>query len=355
MPESPPNTLCHTVYADRVTLRRPPGPPDIDYTIDRLEAWLAEQAPGGDSRQGGSKRGACKSLNLFHFHPQTHMPESPTLNLPEILALHAQCLADPITGQRANLDGANLRGADLDGANLTGANLTRADLRGADLDGANLDGANLTSANLDGANLTRANLTGANLTRANLGRANLDGANLTGANLTRANLGRANLDGANLGRANLDGANLGRANLTRADLTSANLRGADLDGANLRGADLDGANLTGANLTRANLIGARGIAIAADAPQRLRAAATAALQEGALEMRTWHACETTHCLGGWLIHQAGELGRLLEAAVGPNVAGLVLGGVEAHSHFYDSNEAAAEWLRSVLAQPEVKP
>ena len=84
------------------------------------------------------------------------------------------------------------------------------------------------------------------------------------------------------------------------------------------------------------------------------AAAAAALQEGALEMRAWHSCDTTHCLGGWLIYQAGEVGRLLEVAVGPGVAGLMLGGVEAHSHFYDSNEAAAEWLRSVLAQPEVE-
>jgi hypothetical protein len=33
----------------------------------------------------------------------------------------------------------------------------------------------------------------------------------------------------------------------------------------------------------------------------------------------------------------------------------MLGGVEAHSHFYDSNKAVSEWLRSVLAQPEVKP
>ena len=194
------------------------------------------------------------------------MPES-LLNLPEILAAHAQWLADPTTGQRANLTGADLSWADLTGADLTGANLIKADL---------------IKANLTGARLSWANLAEARLTRANLTRANLAGANLNGANLN----------------------------------------------------------------------GARGIAIAADAPQRLRAAAAAALQEGALEMADWHSCETTHCLSGWLIHQAGEPGRLLEAAVGPNVAGLMLGGVEAHGHFYDSNEAASEWLRSVLAQPE---
>ncbi len=154
---------------------------------------------------------------------------------------------------------------------------------------------------------------------------------------------------ANLDRANLDRANLDRANLDRASLHGASLNGANLDGANLNGASLNGASLNGANLN-----GATGIVIAADAPQRLQAAAAAALQEGALEMRTWHTCDTTHCLAGWLIHQAGEVGRLLQAAVGPGVAGLMLGGVEAHSHFWDSNEAATEWLRSVLARPEVK-
>jgi hypothetical protein len=165
---------------------------------------------------------------------------------------------------------------------------------------------------------------------------------------------RANLDGANLNRASLVGANLDGASLVGANLDGANLDGANLNRASLVGASLDGANLNRARLDGANLDGATGIVIAADAPQRLRAAAAAALQEGALEMGAWHSCDTTHCLGGWLIHQAGEVGRLLEATVGPGIAGLMLGGVEAHSHFYDSNEAATEWLRSVLAQPEAK-
>jgi pimeloyl-ACP methyl ester carboxylesterase len=160
-------------------------------------------------------------------------------------------------------------------------------------------------------------------------------------------------------RANLDEARLDRASLNRASLDGASLNGANLDGASLNRANLDEARLDRASLNRASLVGASldgvtGIVIAADAPQRLRAAAAAALQEGALEMGAWHSCDTTHCLGGWLIHQAGEVGRLLEATVGPGIAGLMLGGVEAHSHFYDSNEAATEWLRSVLAQPEAK-
>ena len=137
-------------------------------------------------------------------------------------------------------------------------------------------------------------------------------------------------------------------------LADANLIDACLADANLIGANLADANLADANLRGANLARPWGLVIATDAPQRLRAAATAALQEDALDMEAWHTCETTHCLGGWLIHQAGELGRLLEAAVGPSIAGLMLGGVEAHAHFYDTNEAATEWLRSVLDRPEAE-
>jgi uncharacterized protein YjbI with pentapeptide repeats len=261
------------------------------------------------------------------------MPESPPLNLPEILASHARWLACDPSGQRANLNGANLNGANLNGASL---------------DRASLDRASLNRANLNGASLNWAKLDGANLNRANLNRVNLNWASLNWAKLDGANLNRASLDGANLNWANLDGANLNWASLDGANLDRASLNWASLHGANLNGANLHGASLHGANLEEVT-----GIAIAADAPQRLKAVAAAALQDGALEMRTWHTCDTTHCLGGWLIHQAGEAGRLLQAAVGPGVAGLMLGGIEAHSHFYDSNEAAVEWLRSVLARPEV--
>ena len=162
-------------------------------------------------------------------------------------------------------------------------------------------------------------------------RANLSGANLSGANLVGANLSGAKLSGANLSRANLSGVNLSRADLSRANLS--------------------GANLSGANLSRANLVGVIGLAVASDSRQRLRAVANAALKKGALEMDTWHTCDTTHCIGGTAIHQAGEVGGLLEAAVGPGIAALMLLGPDAHAHFYDSNEEATAWLRSVLEQP----
>jgi len=173
------------------------------------------------------------------------------------------------------------------------------------------------------------------------GRANLSGADLSGANLS----------GANLSRADLSGANLSWAALSRANLSRANLSGADLSGADLSRANLSGANLSWANLSGANLSWAGGLAVAVDAPQRLQAAIAAALQPGALEMERWHTCETTHCLGGTAIHQAGELGQLLEAVAGPSLAALMLLGPEAHAHFFDSNEDAIKWMRSVMQSP----
>jgi hypothetical protein len=135
----------------------------------------------------------------------------------------------------------------------------------------------------------------------------------------------------------------------RANLCGANLSGANLSDANLSRANLGGANLSDANLSRANLCGASGLPVVADSAERLIAAAAAATAEpGALAMQTWHTCETTHCLGGWAIHQAGPLGTLLEQTLGAPIAALLLLGPEAYAHFYDSNEDALAYLRSVL-------
>ena len=135
----------------------------------------------------------------------------------------------------------------------------------------------------------------------------------------------------------------------RANLSDASLRGADLSGADLFGADLSGASLRGAYLSEAI-----GLPIAVDAPARLRAVAVAALADAdALEMSDWHTCETTHCIAGWAIHQAGEAGRILEALHGPALAGRLLLGHEAATHFCDDDDSARAWLQSVLDAPEV--
>ena len=60
-------------------------------------------------------------------------------------------------------------------------------------------------------------------------------------------------------------------------------------------------------------------------------------------MDSWHACETTHCLAGWVvtIHKQGEL---LESIYGTGTAGaLILNACgEKIPDFYDTTEGADE-------------
>ncbi len=128
------------------------------------------------------------------------------------------------------------------------------------------------------------------------------------------------LSGANLIRANLRGANLIRANLGRADLREADLRGADL--------------------------------VYAPKIENLDAKILAAIENGgALNMSTWHTCETTHCRAGWAIHLAGEAGKVLESAYGAAVAGSLIynASTGAVPNFYATNEEALEDMRKAAA------
>jgi hypothetical protein len=70
-----------------------------------------------------------------------------------------------------------------------------------------------------------------------------------------------------------------------------------------------------------------------------------------LNMGYWHTCETTHCIAGWACELA-ENGKELEREYGTQVAALKLLGVEAHSHFFDDNEPALEWLKTKI--PKIK-
>jgi len=104
------------------------------------------------------------------------------------------------------------------------------------------------------------------------------------------------------------------ANLTNAYLTDADLRGADLSrvyliGANLRNANLTGANLTDADLICADLSGAPKCLKIKDIHKKIYEATK---EKDALDMDEWHTCETTHCRAGWVVHLAGDAGKVLE-------------------------------------------
>jgi hypothetical protein len=248
------------------------------------------------------------------------------LSLEVVLEKHKKWLAGAEGGERANL-----RDADLSGANLRDADLRDADLRGADLSDADLRGADLRDADLRDADLRDANLRDANL---------------RGADLRDADLRDADLSGANLRDANLRGADLRDANLRGADLSDANLRDA-----NLRGADLRDANLSDANLSDANL---RGVPKIEKIHQAVYAAAS---QPGALDMQSWHTCDTTHCRAGWVVHLAGDAGRAMEWCLGTSAAAAMIylasdPNIGNIPDFHATNEAAMEDMKR-LAEAEV--
>lgn len=215
--------------------------------------------------------------------------------------------------------------------------------------------------NLSGIDLSGIDLSGAELKSVNLSNADLSNTNLSNTDLSHSNLARANLSGANISRANLFCANLSWARLIGADIQKSNLSMAILARAYLWDANLSGALLFRANFSRAhlnektNFKGVHKLAIAADSCERLRAVASAALQPGALDMQEiFPGNNTAHSIAWWAIEQAGEPGRILQWHMGLEVAALLLLGAEAHSHFYDSNEDALEYLREVLESDQTE-
>jgi hypothetical protein len=224
-------------------------------------------------------------------------------------------------------------------------------------------------------------LRGADLRGADLGGVYLRGADLGGADLRDADLGGADLRDADLG-----GADLGDADQRGADLGGADLRGADLGGADLRGADLGGV-LMPAGFDRAahedpetpyvrkapaapdrpiltpEERKARRIATRAESAARYREQhpdvpvverldrrilEAVAAPGCALDMGTWHSCETTHCRAGWAVHLAGKAGYALEEKLGgPEQAGRAIyrASTGRVPYFFATNERAFEDLR----------
>ena len=174
------------------------------------------------------------------------------------------------------------------------------------------------------------------------------GADLKGADLKGADLEGADLEGAYLEGAYLKGADLKGADLKGADLEGAYLEGAYLEGADLKGADLEGAYLKGAGLEGAYLKGADlGSKIEIPTIEKPYTKILEAIKgEGKLEMSNWHKCETTHCIGGWVSHLAGEKGKKLEDFVGmPATATLILKKSGARiPNYWADNETAMKFV-----------
>lgn len=81
----------------------------------------------------------------------------------------------------------------------------------------------------------------------------------------------------------------------------------------------------------------------------------AASAPGALNMRHWHSCETTHCRAGWVVHLAGEAGYALEKRTSTLFAAMQIYRASGYEispcRFFDSSEDALEDMRK-LAEEE---
>jgi hypothetical protein len=76
-------------------------------------------------------------------------------------------------------------------------------------------------------------------------------------------------------------------------------------------------------------------------------------QPGALDMSSWHACETTHCRAGWVVALAGAEGKALESFHNTDLAARLIysaSGFDINpARFHDSNEAAMADMKRLAA------
>ena len=72
--------------------------------------------------------------------------------------------------------------------------------------------------------------------------------------------------------------------------------------------------------------------------------------DNALDMSTWHQCETTHCRAGWVTTLAGNDGKRLEELTSCAFAAKIIYRNSSDinvsfNRFYDTNEAAMEDIK----------
>jgi len=70
----------------------------------------------------------------------------------------------------------------------------------------------------------------------------------------------------------------------------------------------------------------------------------------ALDMSTWHTCETTHCRAGWVVFLAGEAGKRLEQHTSTLFAALQIYGASSKIEvspvrFFEDNNTALEDMK----------
>jgi uncharacterized protein YjbI with pentapeptide repeats len=182
------------------------------------------------------------------------------------------------------------------------------------------------------------------------------GEDLVGLDLSGATMYGSKFRGADMRDIILVDAVILECDFRGADMRNAALRGANMLRANLRGADLRGADLRDAGLMDAYLFGADlyGAIGVDDVPRGpIPGLAKRVLQQitehpESWDQKVWH-CRTRHCIAGWAVVLAGEIGKAAEDRLGTEMAAAMLLGTPSHK-FFAPDYAALEWLMG-LASP----
>ena len=82
-------------------------------------------------------------------------------------------------------------------------------------------------------------------------------------------------------------------------------------------------------------------------------------QDNALDMSTWHTCETTHCRAGWVVNLAGREGKELERKTSTGFAALQIYNASSEikvspPRFFETAEKAMEDIKR-CAKEELTP
>jgi hypothetical protein len=77
----------------------------------------------------------------------------------------------------------------------------------------------------------------------------------------------------------------------------------------------------------------------------------------ALDMSTWHTCDTTHCRAGWVVFLAGEEGKKLEEKTSTLFAAMQIYNKSSEikvspPRFYESNSVALEDMKRCAEQEQ---
>ncbi len=76
----------------------------------------------------------------------------------------------------------------------------------------------------------------------------------------------------------------------------------------------------------------------------------AVIQPNALDMGSWHTCETTHCRAGWIVQLAGKAGKELEQQTSTLFAAMQIYNASSAikvspTRFFETNEKAMEDMK----------